>query len=87
VYAVWMQLQGLGIFGIMLAGSKRRRKNLTVLLVLVILLGAMLFMSSCAGGTGIASQTGGTAPGTYTITVAGASGSMQHSVSVTLIVQ
>lgn len=88
VYAVWMQLQGLGLFGMMLAGSKRRTKKLAVLVALVLLVGAMLFMSACAGGTGIAPQTQpGTTPGTYTITVSGTSGALQHSVPVTLTVQ
>ena len=88
VYAVWMQFQGLGIFGMMLAGAKRRTKKLPLLVVLVILLGAMLFMSACAGGTGIGPQPQpGTALGTYTITVSGASGALQHSVAVTLTVQ
>jgi hypothetical protein len=41
-----------------------------------------------AGGTGIAQQTvTGTTPGTYTITVSGISGALQHSVPVTLTVQ
>jgi len=88
VYALWIQLHGLGIFGMMLAGSKRRKKNLSVLVVLIFVVGAMLFMSACAGGTGIATQSQpGTKPGTYTITVSGQSGSLQHSVPVTLTVQ
>jgi len=87
VFAVWMQLQGLGIAGIVLAGSKRRTRKRLVLVVLAMLVGAMLFMSACAGGTGISHQGGGTQPGTYKITVSGTSGTLQHSVPVTLTVQ
>jgi hypothetical protein len=87
-FAVWMQLQGLGLFGVMLAGSKRRSKRLPALLVLAIVVAALLFLSACAGGTGIVPQTQtGTVPGTYSITVTGASGSLQHSVPLTLTVQ
>jgi hypothetical protein len=88
MYALWMPLQGLGFFGMILVGSKRTGKRLSIVIALALLVGAMLFMSACAGGTGIAQQTvPGTTPGTYTITVSGVSGALQHSVPVTLTVQ
>ena len=88
VYAVWMQFQGLGLLGLMLAASKRRSKEPVVLIAVAVLVGAMLFLSACAGGTGIAPQNhSGTTPGTYTITVSGSSGALHHSVPVILTVQ
>jgi hypothetical protein len=88
VYAVWIQMQGIGLFGIVLATLKGRARKLRVLALLAVTIVALLFMTSCAGGTGIAPlpQTG-TSPGTYTLTVSGASGSLQHSLFVTLTVQ
>ena len=57
--------------------------------VLAILLTmALLLMTGCAGGTGIGpTRQTGTTPGTYTITVTGSSGNLQHALPVTLIVQ
>jgi len=80
--------KGLGLFGMILAGSKRRTKKLPVLIALVLLVGAMLLMSACAGGTSIAPQT----PtrdyaGNDTIMVSGTSGALQHSLPLTLTVQ
>ena len=88
VFAAFLQLQGFGVFGIILVASDRRKKKLYQLVILALLVGALLFMSACAGGTGIASQTTNVTPsGTYTITVSGSSGSLQHSLPVTLTVQ
>ncbi len=94
-FAMWVQFQGLGLFGIVFASSKRSKKpasmKLAMLILLTLLISAMLFMSACAGGTGIAhSQTGGqtgTQAGTYPVSATGICGSLKHSVSLTLNVQ
>ncbi len=86
--AVMLQLQGFGIFGLVIAGSTRRRNSMLKVLILMLLVGGLLFLVGCAGGTGIASQsTTSTPAGTYTIHVTGTSGGLQHSLPVTLTVQ
>jgi membrane protease YdiL (CAAX protease family) len=86
-YALWIPLQGLGLFGLMLSMAKGRRKKLPLQIGLALLLTALLFVSGCAGGTGIAQHQQETPPGTYTISVSGTSGSLNHSLPLTLIVQ
>ena len=80
-------MQGLGVFGLIAVGASRRRSKRVRLLVLLALLAVpLILMIGCAGGTGIGQQHG-TAPGTYTINVTGASGSLQHTLPVSLTVQ
>lgn len=86
VYAVWMGVQGLGVLGLLVMKSNRRRKHCPALVVLSLLISSLLFMPACAGGTGIVPQGQGTAPGTYTITVTAASGTLQHTLPLTLVV-
>ena len=88
MFAVWIQLQGMGLFGMILTGSKSRSRKLRTLILLALVIAGLLFMSGCAGGTGIMSQTGsGKTPITYNITVTGNSGSLQHSIPLTLTIQ
>lgn len=92
--AVWFQLQGMGLFGLVLAGSKSGSKKVQALVVLTLVIACLLLMSGCAGGTGIGPQrASGTTttttitPTTYTIMVTGAAGSLQHSMPVTLTIE
>jgi hypothetical protein len=85
-FAMWWGFQGFGVFGMLALTSERKRKRISSLIVVALFVG-LLMMTACAGGTGIVSQGSGTAAGTYTVTVAGSSGSLQHSLPVTLVVK
>ena len=86
--ALWLALPALALFG------TRRRKKRTQLTLPASLLGLFLLaflLSSCGGGGsnggGSGGQQQGTQPGTYTITVTGASGALSHqAATVTLVV-
>lgn len=82
--ALWAQLYGLGMFGMVLAKSTKRSRQALIRALLVLGVLGLLFMSGCAGGTGIAPQN---EPQSYTITVTGTYSSLQHSVPVTLTIE
>lgn len=85
----WMQLQGLGALGIVLTQWKKSSRKIAIILLTAVLIIGMLVMTGCAGGTGIAPNNSSptTTSQSYTVTITGDSGSLQHSLPVTLIVQ
>jgi len=87
IYVAWISLQGLGLCGIVLAGSRSRSRKPRAVILFILMMAAMIIMFGCAGGTGFTTPPqSGTTPGTYAITVTGTSTSLQHSLPLTLTV-
>jgi hypothetical protein len=89
--AGWIiQIPGLLMFGMLLAGSKRRKMAWHYALPTLVI-GLALLATAC-GGSGTGTKTapppeGGTVPGTYTLLVTASSGSVNHAIPLTLTIQ
>ncbi|MGH3861834.1 Ig-like domain-containing protein, partial [Actinokineospora sp.] len=89
IYALWMGVPGLALFGVVLAGRRRKHRTLGTLclLAVVLVMGGML--AGCGGGGDVAPTfRPGTPTGSHSITVrAAGSGTLEHTVNLTVVVQ
>ena len=69
--------------GLLFAGYRRRKPALAIPMIAVAFLG----MAACGGGGSSTTTTPGTPAGTYTATVTAKSGSLNHTATLTVIVQ
>ena len=83
LYAIWLVLPAMLLGAVGMAAPKRR-KLLSFCLVFLLVSGCLLQVA-CSSGSN--SGIGGTPAGSYTITIAGAAASTQHTATVKLTVQ
>jgi len=78
----------MGIVGVVVLGRNDRRKKIVQHALLTIAMITILFLAGCSGtGAGVRQSQNTTPPGTYNLSVVGMSGTLQHSATLTLIVQ
>jgi hypothetical protein len=87
-YAMLMPLGGLGM---LIAGSRSSKKKLLASIALFCMLAMLMVLPACGGSSSKGGGGGGggtnTPTGTYSLTVSGASGSVTHTVPLSLTVQ
>lgn len=81
-YAAWLPFTGLGLMGIVFAGTFRKNRKATVIFTASSLLLILSILIGCGGG----SSKPGTPLGTSTVTVTATSGSVTHTSTVSLTV-
>jgi hypothetical protein len=82
-YAAWLGFASMGLMGLVVLGSKKNRKKLTVLGALALM--AVLMAVGCGGKHTPVTVTG-TPQGTSTVTVTGSTTGFTHSTTFTLTV-
>jgi hypothetical protein len=83
-HAAWLPIGGLSLVGLGLGAGRKRRRWL-VGAVLWLIAGVVLLQAGCGNSSSTASTTGGTAAGTYTITINGSAGTgASHSTQVSV---
>jgi len=87
LFAAILPVGGFTLLGLGFGGMSRRKKRFVMGLMLVVLLSMIGLQLACGGSSSKPPITGGTAAGTYTVTITGTSGSASHGTAVTLVVQ
>jgi hypothetical protein len=82
-----MPMAGLTFAGIVFCSPRERKAKMLSALLGSVLVAGVVFQAACGGGGNSGGGGGGTPPGTYTITIKGTSGSLNHTTTVTLKVQ
>lgn len=85
--ALWLPIAGLALAGISFGSRREKKTKLAGFLLCSLLVAGLVFQAACGGGGGGNGGGGGTPPDSYTITITGKSGSLNHSTTVTLKLQ
>ncbi len=87
---LWASLGGFGLFGLILAGTGKKRSRQMAIVLGTLVLMMMITFVGCGGGSsggGGGGSTPGTPAGNYTVTVTAAASGVTHNLNVTVIVQ
>jgi hypothetical protein len=88
-------LNGFGVFGLVLAGAKKRNRRYMVVVLCILAFVMMFTMVGCGGSSGGTTSTSptnpgnpGTPAGSYPVTVTGTgTGALTHTMNLTLVVK
>jgi uncharacterized repeat protein (TIGR01451 family) len=85
-YVTWLPIGGLSLVGLGLGAGRKRRRWLAAA-VLSVIAGAILLQAGCGSSSSSVSTGGGTAAGTYIVTITGSAGTgASHNTQVTMTV-